>query len=62
MFEADRFFKWQRSYGAFTVGRRNLDQAADYIRNQRMPHHQQSVNPAEEFVYRAQLSKRLKSR
>jgi hypothetical protein len=45
MFEADRFFKWQGAYGAFTVGRRNLDQAADYIRNQEMHHHQKLAIP-----------------
>jgi len=42
------FFKWQGSYGAFTVGKREIDAVADYIKNQAI-HHQQNLNPAWEL-------------
>ncbi len=32
------FFKWQRSYGAFSVSPRNLDEVRDYITRQREHH------------------------
>ncbi|MBD1920192.1 IS200/IS605 family transposase [Microcoleus sp. FACHB-831] len=37
------FFKWQGSYGAFTVSHDAIDKVADYIRNQRIHHHQKSL-------------------
>ncbi|MES1021773.1 IS200/IS605 family transposase [Gloeocapsa sp. BRSZ] len=42
------FFKWQGSYGAFTVSKRELNNVANYIKNQAV-HHQQNVNPAWEL-------------
>lgn len=38
-----QFFKWQGGYGAFTVSRQNIDQVADYIRNQATHHRQKSL-------------------
>lgn len=32
------FFKWQASYGVFTVSLRSLDQVAAYVRNQKQRH------------------------
>lgn len=40
-----KFFKWQGSYGAFTVSNRDIDQVADYIRNQAAHHQQNSTIP-----------------
>lgn len=37
------FFKWQGSYGAFTVSHNHLDRVANYIRNQRLHHQQKSI-------------------
>ena len=37
------FFKWQGSYGAFSVSHDNLDQVANYIRNQPLHHRQKSI-------------------
>ncbi len=37
-----QFFKWQGGYGAFTVSRQNIDQVANYIRNQATHHQQKS--------------------
>jgi putative transposase len=34
------FFKWQGGYGAFTVSHHNIDQVANYIRNQAQHHNQ----------------------
>ena len=36
------FFKWQGSYGAFTVSHDGIDKVADYIRNQAIHHQQKS--------------------
>ncbi|MBW4609192.1 MAG: IS200/IS605 family transposase [Hassallia sp. WJT32-NPBG1] len=36
------FFKWQGSYGAFTVSHDGIDEVAEYIRNQAI-HHQQKL-------------------
>ncbi len=38
-----QFFKWQGGYGAFTVSHRNIDQIANYIRNQAAHHQQKSL-------------------
>lgn len=37
------FFKWQGSYGAFTVSRDDIDSVANYIRNQATHHQQKSI-------------------
>ena len=37
------FFKWQGGYGAFTVSRNNIDQIANYIRNQDIHHNQKTL-------------------
>lgn len=41
-------FGWQEGYGAFTVGRSDLDRVADYIRNQ--AEHHRSRTFKEEFL------------
>ena len=38
-------FKWQGSYGAFTVSRDAIDSVAKYIRNQAVHHPQKSMIP-----------------
>ncbi|MGJ5676396.1 MAG: IS200/IS605 family transposase [Nostochopsis sp.] len=38
-----KFFKWQGSYGAFTVSHNGIDNVANYIRNQAMHHQQNSL-------------------
>ncbi|HEY9613301.1 IS200/IS605 family transposase [Allocoleopsis sp.] len=37
------FFKWQGGYGAFTVSGNQIEQIADYIRNQAQHHRQKSL-------------------
>ncbi|MBW4508165.1 MAG: IS200/IS605 family transposase [Scytonematopsis contorta HA4267-MV1] len=37
------FFKWQGSYGAFTVSHEGINDVAKYIRNQAIHHQQQSI-------------------
>ncbi|WP_449417607.1 IS200/IS605 family transposase [Phormidium nigroviride] len=44
------FFKWQGSYGAFTVSRDAIDSVANYIRNQAIHHRQQSMIPEWELI------------
>ncbi|MEQ8537059.1 MAG: IS200/IS605 family transposase [Coleofasciculus sp. D1-CHI-01] len=44
------FFKWQGSYGAFTVSHNNLDQVANYIRNQPIHHRHKSIIPTWELM------------
>lgn len=39
------FFKWQGSYGAFTVSHDAIDRVANYIRNQAIHHQQKSMIP-----------------
>ncbi|NJL80961.1 MAG: IS200/IS605 family transposase [Richelia sp. RM2_1_2] len=43
------FFKWQGSYGAFTVGHDGIDKVANYIRNQAIHHQQKSIIPTWEL-------------
>lgn len=43
------FFKWQGSYGAFTVSHDGIDKVADYIRNQGSHHQQKSIIPTWEL-------------
>lgn len=38
-----KFFKWQGSYGAFTVSHDGIDKVANYIRNQPIHHQQNSL-------------------
>jgi putative transposase len=45
----DSFFKWQGSYGAFTVSDTEIDKVANYIRNQVAHHQQKSLIPNWEF-------------
>jgi putative transposase len=40
---APEFFKWQGSYGAFTVGHRDVDRVVAYVRNQEAHHRELSV-------------------
>ena len=37
------FFKWQGSYGAFTVSYKDIDTVANYVRNQAFHHRNKSV-------------------
>lgn len=39
------FFKWQGSYGAFTVSHDAIDHVANYIRNQATYHQKKSIIP-----------------
>lgn len=41
-----QFFKWQRSYGAVSVGPDDLDCISHYIANQKTHHQSQSLIPA----------------
>ncbi|WP_017716235.1 IS200/IS605 family transposase [Kamptonema formosum] len=45
-----QFFKWQGSYGAFTVSEGAIDSVANYIRNQATHHRQQSIIPVWELT------------
>ncbi|MEQ9356669.1 IS200/IS605 family transposase [Coleofasciculus chthonoplastes] len=44
------FFKWQGSYGAFSVSHDHLDQVANYIRNQPIHHRQKSIISTWELI------------
>ncbi|MEH2104893.1 IS200/IS605 family transposase [Nostoc sp.] len=44
------FFKWQGSYGAFTVSHDAIDNIANYIRNQVTHHSQKSIIPTWELT------------
>lgn len=44
------FFKWQGSYGAFSVSHNAIDKVADYIRNQAVHHRQKSIIPTWEVT------------
>jgi REP element-mobilizing transposase RayT len=39
------FFRWQGSYGAFSVGHASADIVVEYIRNQRRHHREGTVRP-----------------
>jgi len=39
----DHFFKWQGSFGAFTIGLRSIDQVCGYIQNQKKHHAERTV-------------------
>ena len=36
-------FRWQRGYGVFSLGRKQLDEAVAYVRNQKVHHRQNTV-------------------
>jgi len=46
----DQFFKWQGSYGAFTVSSDAIDNVANYIRNQATHHRHKSIIPTWELT------------
>ena len=39
----DHFFKWQGSYGAFTISQRSIDQVYGYIEHQKKHHAEKTV-------------------
>jgi hypothetical protein len=39
------FFKWQRSYGAFSISKRSVSQVQAYLLNQRTHHAEQTLLP-----------------
>ena len=41
--QPDKFFKWQGSYGAFTVSHGEIDRVSNYIRNQKQHHSQKNI-------------------
>lgn len=43
------FFKWQGSYGVFTVSIRSLDHVAAYVRNQKQRHAHNMLLPTLEY-------------
>ncbi|MGB3238539.1 MAG: hypothetical protein WBB29_09600 [Geitlerinemataceae cyanobacterium] len=45
----NEFFKWQGSYSAFTVSRRELDSVDNYIQNQATHHQKKSLIPVWEL-------------
>lgn len=45
----DHFFKWQRSYGAFTISQRSIDQVCGYIQHQKKHHAEKTVINALEY-------------
>jgi putative transposase len=45
----NEFFKWQGSYSAFTVSRRELDSVENYIKNQAAHHQKKSLIPVWEL-------------
>lgn len=47
-FEGKRGFAWQDGYGAFTVSASNVEEVAEYIRNQREHHRQRTFQ--EEYI------------
>ncbi|HYW19006.1 MAG TPA: IS200/IS605 family transposase [Nodularia sp. (in: cyanobacteria)] len=48
--KSDNFFKWQGSYGAFTVSHDAIDNVANYIRNQARHHSEKSIIPLWELT------------
>ncbi len=45
-----KFFKWQGSYGGFTVSHDAINIVANYIKNQAIHHSQKSINPTWELT------------
>ncbi|NJL20166.1 MAG: IS200/IS605 family transposase [Leptolyngbyaceae cyanobacterium SM1_3_5] len=43
-------FGWQQGYGVFTLGSKQLEQAIDYVANQKVHHRQGTVHSAMECV------------
>ncbi len=48
---ADRRFKWQGGYGAFSVSRWDVDKIMGYIRKQKSHHAEQTVRPEFEETF-----------
>nr|WP_320076505.1 transposase [Planktothrix agardhii] len=55
------FFKWQGSYGAFTVSHDAIDSVANYIRNQAVHHRQQSMISEWELISKTTPSPRRRT-
>ena len=51
--EMEGNFRWQEGYGAFTVGRSNLQQVINYIKNQE--EHHKKISFEEEFIQFLQM-------
>jgi putative transposase len=49
--KSSEFFKWQGSYGAFTVSYDAIDNVANYIRNQATHHSEKSIIPTWELTF-----------
>lgn len=49
-FKPVEVFKWQGSYGAFTVSHAAIDNVASYVRNQAIHHSQKSIIPTWEIT------------
>jgi putative transposase len=45
----DYFFKWQGSYGAFTISQRSIEQVYSYIQHQKKHHAERTVINALEY-------------
>jgi putative transposase len=45
----DHFFKWQGSYGAFTISKRSIDQVCGYIQHQKKHHAEKTLINALEY-------------
>ena len=52
----NEFFKWQGGYGAFSVSARHVQQACDYINNQREHHRISTIYPTLEPSNTHQIS------
>ena len=53
------FFKWQGSYGAFTVSHNAIDEVANYIRNQAIHHRQKSIVPTWELIFPSPINRQV---
>ncbi len=49
-FKRDEVFKWQGSYGAFTVEKDRVESLKDYIKNQAIHHQRKTLIPLWEMV------------
>ena len=45
----DHFFRWQGSYGAFTISKRSIDQVCSYIHHQKRHHAENTLINALEY-------------
>jgi putative transposase len=53
--ESSKFFKWQGSYGAFTVSKTDVETVVEYINNQNKHHQTKSTIPLWELPDPAQI-------